>query len=144
MHVSCASCVLCSSRCLPSPYSAWQASFCCRPPQPEAGSHPACQIWDHVWILRRVHQPGGDHWQLLGGGTTENIIFLLWLIKPTVIGKRQWPVMNSQRTCFHRRRKTRGLVHQLWTPCSGCFTCTFKSMTNILLPLLINEFTKPA
>lgn len=40
---------------------------------------PSCQIWDHVWSLRRVCQPGGDHRQFLGGETAGNS---LWQIKP--------------------------------------------------------------
>ncbi len=40
---------------------------------------PPCQIWDHVWSLRRVCQPGGDHRQFLGGETAGNS---LWQIKP--------------------------------------------------------------
>lgn len=40
---------------------------------------PSCQIWDHVWSLRRVRHPGGDHRQFLGGETAGNS---LWQIKP--------------------------------------------------------------
>lgn len=43
-----------------------------------AWSHPA-KSRDHVWSLRRVRQPGGDHRQFLGGETAGHS---LWHIKP--------------------------------------------------------------